>query len=80
MTNITFSGDKQTKLFVLALLNKTVDNDGYIIEVESENPVLTRKGESLHIDNFGGVRNGSEIFLEDNYVSILEDLQSQGLI
>ena len=66
---ITF--DKKAKKEVLELLDKTVDEDGMI--VEKDNPkqrVLTFDGEEISFEEFGGVQKGSEVFIKDNLVSL----------
>lgn len=65
--------DKNAKTEVLSLLNKDVDNDGYI--VEKTNPVqkvLTFDGEEIMLKDFGGLEKGSELFIKDNLVSLLK--------
>jgi hypothetical protein len=67
---ITF--EKEAKLEILAAFNKTVDANGYI--VEKENPlqkVLTIDGEELKLEDFAGIRKGSEIFIKSDLVSII---------
>lgn len=68
---ITF--DKESKETVLSLINKSVDEEGFI--VEKDNPtqrVITNKGEEITLDEFGGVRVGSEIFIKDDLPSLIE--------
>lgn len=69
VTYISFDGT--SKKFVLEALGKTVDEQGYIIETDSKKRVLTPDGEPLHVDDFGGVRKGSEIFFKNDLPSVL---------
>ncbi len=70
--NINFSDDKKTKEFILGVFNKTVKNDGTIIEKSSEKPVLDINGQEMSIEHFGGISNGSEIYVKDDIVSLVE--------
>jgi len=78
MLNITFANDKNSKYLALAMINKTTDDEEYLIDIDTKRRVLTKKGEIIHVDDFGGFRNGSEIFFKNDYVSILEDLEDRG--
>ena len=67
---ITF--EKDAKLEILKAFNKTIDDNGYI--VESANPaqkVLTIDGEELKLEDFAGIRKGSEIFIKSDLMSII---------
>lgn len=67
---ITF--EKEAKLKILEAFNKTIDENNYI--VEQENPlqkVLTIDGEELKLEDFAGIRKGSEIFIKSDLVSII---------
>jgi len=75
MTNrkmrITF--DTESKNMVLDLINKAVDQEGFIVEKDNpEQRVLTNKGEEITLDEFGGIRVGSEIFIKDNLPALME--------
>lgn len=66
------SFDNSSKEFVLQSLGKGIDQDGYIIEIKTNKQVLTQDGEPMHIEDFGGVRKGSEIFFKKDLPSVLE--------
>lgn len=67
---ITF--DKTSKRDVLSFLNKTLDNDGFIVEKDNpEQRVLTFDGQEISLDEFGGVQKGSEVFIKNNLVSLM---------
>ncbi|MBU0662702.1 MAG: hypothetical protein ABH854_00585 [Candidatus Diapherotrites archaeon] len=67
---ITF--DKNARKDILDLLDKTVDEDGLIVEKEKpEQKVLTFDGEEISLEEFGGVKRGSEVFIKDNLVSLI---------
>ena len=72
--SITFT--ENAKLSVLNMLNKDVDKSGFVVEKENpDKKVISSDGNELNIDNFGGVKKGSEIFIEDNIVSIIKLLK-----
>ncbi len=69
--NIAFS--KEAKKDVLELYDKTIDDEGFI--VEKKNPtqkVLTPKGEEIHISEWAGIRKGSEAFIKSDVFSLIE--------
>lgn len=72
---ITF--DESSKQSLLRIMNKSVDSQGFI--VEKENPserVLTKDGEEIKLEEFAGVRKGSEVFIKNDINSILELAES----
>jgi hypothetical protein len=65
--------DEQSKKALLEIMKKSVDSEGFI--VENDNPterVLTKEGEEIKLEEFAGVRKGSEIFIKNDINSILE--------
>ena len=72
---ITF--DESTDEFILDAFDKSVDSEGYIIEAETGERVLTPEGEPIPIEEFGGIAKGSEIFVQDNFVSVLNQVKRQ---
>ncbi len=63
---------------VLEQFGKTLDEDNYIIDQESEERVTSLyKEEEIHIDEFGGVVEGSTEFIKDDYAEIHEYVKSQ---
>ncbi|MFH1365585.1 MAG: hypothetical protein ABIH28_03310 [archaeon] len=65
--------DEQSKETLLEIMKKSVDSEGFI--VEKDNPterVLTKDGEEIKLEEFAGVRKGSEIFIKNDINSILE--------
>ncbi|MFB6215704.1 MAG: hypothetical protein ABEJ72_01865 [Candidatus Aenigmatarchaeota archaeon] len=58
---------------LLSQFNKTDDDEGFIVEDSKEQErVLTPSGEEIRAEELGGIASGSEIFIEDNFVSILD--------
>jgi len=68
---ITF--EKEAKIEILEAFNKTVDENGYIVEKENHSQrVLTIDGEELKLEDFAGIRKGSEIFIKSDLLSIID--------
>jgi len=68
---ITF--DAVSKEFILDCFDKTVDKEGYI--VEKNNPsqrVLTPDGEELKKDEWGAFKEGSEVFIKKDLLSLID--------
>ncbi len=74
MVKITF--DKAAKKEFLELIDKEVDEDGMIVEKSNPNQrVVTFDGQEISIDEFGGVKKGSEVFIKNNIVSLMRLLK-----
>ena len=58
--------------FVLEAFGNTVDEDGYIVKEDTGERVKTRDGNPIRPEELGGIAKGSEVYIEDNYVSVLE--------
>lgn len=67
---ITF--DDGVKEEILSFFNKSVDEEGYIIEKDSGERVLASDGEDLEINQFAGIRNGSLVFVKSDISSIIK--------
>jgi len=72
---LTFTEDATE--FILEGFGKTVDEEGFIIEQESGERVLTPAGEEIEADDLGGIANGSEIFVEDNFASVVDYVEKK---
>jgi len=60
------------KKFVLDVFEKTVDQEKYIVEKDnSEQRVLTAKGEEIRLGDFAGIRHGSGIFVKSDITSLV---------
>ncbi|MEP7166900.1 MAG: hypothetical protein ABI758_02905 [Candidatus Woesebacteria bacterium] len=71
MINIKFGSNKESKSFVLSLFDKTIDNEGYIIEQKSKKRVLSADGQEITLEEFGVIKNGSEIFAKDDIAALV---------
>ena len=68
---MTFS--KSAKEDILGLYGKSLDDEGFI--VEKDNPtqrVLTPNGEEIRVEEWGGIRKGSEAFIKNDTFSLIE--------
>jgi hypothetical protein len=75
MKTVTFDNSKESKKAILQLFNKSVDKLGYIIEIKSGERVVSPRNEEIHIDDFAGIRPGSEIFLTNDLPSLMEQAE-----
>ena len=67
---ITFDGSAKQE--ILDFLDKSLDEEGLI--VEKQNPaqkVLTFDGQEISLEEFGGVKRGSEVFIKNDLVSLM---------
>ncbi|MFB6189996.1 MAG: hypothetical protein ABEJ91_00290, partial [Candidatus Nanohaloarchaea archaeon] len=62
---------------VLRIFGKETDDEGYIVERNSGERVLTPEGEPIKRDNLGMIARGSEVFVEDNFVSKLNYVKNR---
>ncbi len=67
---VTF--DKAVKKQMLELLDKKADGDGFIIEKETGQRVLTPTGEEVSLENFAGMKKGSEIFIKSDIAALID--------
>jgi len=72
MLNLTFSDNIETKKFILEVFNKTIDADGFIIDIQTKKRIIDSEGQQITIDEFGGIVNGSEIFFKNNIISLVD--------
>lgn len=62
---------KETLSLILEAFGKSINGDEIIIETSTQEPVLTPDGEEIEAINFGGIKKGSEIFIKDDLLSIM---------
>lgn len=77
---VVLTFDSTASKFVLDAFGKKVNKEGTIVEKDNPNQVvLTFEKRVLTEENFGGVMNGSDIFIEDNIVSLrkLKELEEE---
>lgn len=69
-TALTF--DRSMKKEVLGFFNKQVNKEGII--VEKSNPlqaVMSTDGQEVKVDEFGGIKKGSEVFIKSDLISLM---------
>lgn len=71
--SLTF--DQSAAEFVLESFGRETDEDGFIIDPSDGKRELTPEGEEIHIDDFSGVENGSELFLDDDFKTLVEHVK-----
>jgi len=64
--------DDSSKKYLLKLLDKDVDSEGYIIEKNTKERVLTPQGEYIKLDEFAAYKKGSEIFIKSDITSLID--------
>lgn len=57
---------------ILKIFEKEIDDEGYIIEKDTKERVLTPDGEEVHINEFAGIQKSSEIFIKSDLISIIK--------
>lgn len=70
MKKITF--DSKTRDFVLDTFNKKCDKEGYLVDKDTNERVLTPDGIEIKTDKFAGVTRGSEIYIKDDLSSLVK--------
>ena len=75
MKTITFDNSPESKKAILQLFGKSLDAAGYIIEIKSGERVVSPHNEEIHVDDFAGIRPGSEIFLTNDLPSLMEQAE-----
>jgi hypothetical protein len=58
--------------FILEVFDKTINEDGLIIDMNNGEPLQTTEGEFLTKYKFGGIKKGSEIFLKDDLLTVIK--------
>ena len=72
MDNIKLTFSEDVMLDLLDLLGKTIDNEGYLAEKDDQTQrVLTKEGEEIHIDEWGGIIKG-RLFIKKDLTTLME--------
>lgn len=65
--------DESAKREILDFLNKTIDEENFIVEKDKPiQRVLTVEGEEISYDELGGVQSGSEVFIKKDLISLMK--------
>jgi len=71
LSDITFS--KSVREDILELYGKTIDDEGFIVEKENNSQrVLTPAGEEIRVEEWAGIRKGSEAFIKNDAFSLID--------
>jgi hypothetical protein len=73
--DVTF--EKDAVDHVLASFDKTVDENGYVVDGDTGERVQTPSGEELEAEELAIVAHGSELFIDDNFASLVEHVERQ---
>lgn len=69
--------DASAKLEILSCFGKTVDAGNFIVELDDPTQrVVTPDGDDINLDEFAGIRKGSEIYIKSDLPSLIELLDS----
>lgn len=72
MINCTLSFDENMREEILSIFEKKIDSEGFIVEKDNPNQrVLSSDGQEVKLEEFGGIKNGSEIFIKNDLISIM---------
>ena len=67
---ITF--EASAKKEILSFFDKSIDEDGFIVEKnDSSQRIITTNGEEVRLDEFAGLKAGSEIFIKSDLISLI---------
>ncbi|MBI4152670.1 hypothetical protein HY495_03090 [Candidatus Woesearchaeota archaeon] len=71
LSKITFSDSARGD--ILSLYGKSVDKEGFIVEKgDISQKVLTPQGEEIRLEEWAGIRKGSEAFIKKDIFSLIE--------
>ena len=70
MLRITFNNDPKTKEFILGLFKNSVDDENYILDNKG-NRIIDSDRQEMTIDQLGAIKNGSQIYVKENIVSLV---------
>lgn len=77
MSVITFEASAKEE--ILSFFDKTVDDERYIVEKEDVTQrVITPDGEEVSLEEFAGIRKGSEIFIKSDLPSLINLIDKLG--
>lgn len=64
--------DAPIRKFILDTFGKSVNSDGLVVEKNKPKQlVLTPNGEEIDVNQFGGIKKGSEIFIKSDLISLI---------
>lgn len=60
-------------------LKKEINDEGNIIDTQTQEEVLSPEGTPIHFQDLGIFENGSEIFIKDDIVSLMDYLNNPNI-
>lgn len=70
-TKILLTFDESASEFILDAFDKVINDEGLVAEKkDSSQTVVTFEKRTLTKESFGGIKHGSDIFIEDNIISL----------
>ena len=70
--NISLTFDQSLKKEILSFFDKEVNEENIIVEKGNpEQQVLSVDGQEVKIEEFGGIKKGSEVFIKNDLVSLM---------
>lgn len=76
MSSTTLTFDESAADFILESFGREVDEDGFVYDPESgEYETIDENGERLNVEHFAGVEDGSIIFLDDDFTTLVEHVK-----
>lgn len=72
MKGVQITFDDSVKEDILDIFDKKVGKDGLIVEKQNpEQKVLTFDGQEISLEEFGGIKKGSEVFIKNDLISLM---------
>lgn len=75
MTDITLTFHESAAEYVVESFGREVDSEGYIVDPETGERETTPEGNPVKIDEFAGIEKGSEIFLDDDFETLVQHIK-----
>lgn len=63
--------------FILGAFGKSINENGIIIDNSTGEPISTPEGEELTRSQLGFIKKGSELFLKDDILSIINIVENK---
>ena len=71
MENIKITFDKSAKREILDIFDKTIKDKFIVEKSNTDQKVLTSEGQEITIDEFAGIKVGSEIIIKKDLISLM---------
>ncbi|MEE8403263.1 MAG: hypothetical protein V3R93_05885 [Candidatus Hydrothermarchaeaceae archaeon] len=67
---ITF--EESAKIEILSFFDKSLDDEGFVVEKDNHSQrVITPEGDEIALEEFAGLKKGSEIFIKSDLISLM---------